>query len=342
MKAPGNRKGGTGDTRDARFWFLVPYDRGVQNDQTSGARGAGTVVDRLMASVGASPGVCRVGAAPPRVKAVHRWVELTRRVVFVGYFERRDLAADGLRPRLERLVERVREVAEAQLERALRYEWEGAHGCAEGAKAGEFKDEARRMASALVEALPALREALALDVQAAFEGDPAARSVDEVALCYPGVDAVFVHRLAHLLHGMGAPLIPRMMSEIAHNRTGIDIHPGAKIGPSFFIDHGTGVVIGETAEIGERVKIYQGVTIGARSIERDESGRVVRGKKRHPTIGNRVTIYADSVILGGDTVVGDDCVVSGAVFLTQSAPAGHIVRAKQPEIVLRTNREAGR
>jgi serine O-acetyltransferase len=166
--------------------------------------------------------------------------------------------------------------------------------------------------------------------------------VDEVILCYPGVDAVFVHRTAHLLHGMGVPLVPRMMSELAHGRTGIDIHPAARIGSAFFIDHGTGVVIGETAEIGDHVKIYQGVTIGAKSIERDADGRVVRGRKRHPTIGSRVTIYADSVILGGDTVVGDDCVVSGAVFLTQSAPAGHIVRAKQPELVLRTNRAASR
>lgn len=300
------------------------------------------VVDQLMASVGGSPGLCHMGAAPPRIRAVHRLVELTRRVVFVGYFERRDLTAEGLRAHLERLVSRVRAAAEEQIGRALRYAWESENGGADARRGAELEEAARRMAATLVGALPALREALALDVRAAFDGDPAARSVDEVALCYPGVDAVFVHRLAHLLHGMGAPLIPRMMSEIAHNRTGIDIHPGARIGPSFFIDHGTGVVIGETAVIGERVKIYQGVTIGARSIERDETGRVVRGKKRHPTIGNRVTIYADSVILGGDTVVGDDCVVSGAVFLTQSAPAGHIVRAKQPEIVLRTNREAGR
>ena len=182
MKTPGNRKGGIGDTRDARFWFLFHYDRGVQNDQTSGARGAGSVVDRLMASVGASPGVCRVGAAPPRVKAVHRWVELTRRVVFAGYFERRDLAADGLRPRLERLVERVREVAAEQLERALRYEWEGAHGCAEGAKAGELKERAQGMASALIEALPALREAL-------LDADPQVRKLAAYVLGRAGLEA---------------------------------------------------------------------------------------------------------------------------------------------------------
>ncbi len=287
--------------------------------------------------------MCRVGrCAPPRIGAVHRWVELTRRIVFVGYFERRDLAEDRAAEHIGRMVERVAQIAREQTERALRYAWESEHGCADEARIEGWRDEAASIVERFIAALPSLREALALDVHAAFDGDPAARSVDEVILCYPGVDAVFVHRTAHLLHGMGAPLIPRIMSELAHSRTGIDIHPGAKIGSAFFIDHGTGVVIGETAEIGDRVKIYQGVTIGAKSIERDASGRVVRGRKRHPTIGSRVTIYADSVILGGDTSVGDDCVVSGAVFLTQSAPAGHIVRAKQPELVLRTNRAAAR
>lgn len=316
----------------------------MPNQTNSNGRPAvGAVVDRLLASMQGTPGMCCVdGPAPPRVRGVHRLVELTRRVVFVGYHERKDLPSDRLRGHFEALVERIRAAAEDQVGRALRYTRETERGCADEAERAAMRERARTMADGLVEALPELRAALALDVQAAFDGDPAAKSLHEVALCYPGVDAVFVHRLAHLLHTMGAPLIPRMMAEIAHSRTGIDIHPGATIGPAFFIDHGTGVVIGETAVIGAQVKIYQGVTIGAKSFERDESGRLVRGTKRHPTIGDRVTIYADSVILGGDTVVGDDCMVSGAVFLTQSAPAGHIVRAKQPEIVLRTNRAAGR
>ena len=182
-----------------------------------------------------------------------------------------------------------------------------------------------------------VRRLLSLDVQAALDGDPAACSTDEAILTYPGVRAIMVYRLAHELYRLDVPLIARMMTEFAHSRTGIDIHPGARIGESFFIDHGTGVVIGETTDIGRHCKIYQGVTIGAKSFPKDERGRLIRGVKRHPTLRNRVTVYASATILGGDTVIGDDCVINGGVFLVRSVPAGHIVRSEPPQLLLRTN-----
>jgi serine O-acetyltransferase len=170
------------------------------------------------------------------------------------------------------------------------------------------------------------------DINAAYAGDPAAKSTDEVILSYPCVLAIATYRLAHELYHKGVPFIPRIMSEHAHSKTGIDIHPGAKIGRNFFIDHGTGVVIGETAEIGDNVKIYQGVTLGALSFPRDENGAIIKGKKRHPTVGNHVIIYSGATILGGQTVIGDHVIVGGNVWLTSSVPPGTkvtIVPSKQ-------------
>lgn len=181
---------------------------------------------------------------------------------------------------------------------------------------------ARRLTMEYLAGLPAVRRLAGLDVRAAFEGDPAATSWEEVILCYPGLYAVTVHRLAHPLQNLGVPLLPRMMSELAHRQTGIDIHPGAQIGPSFFIDHGTGVVIGETTRIGARVKLYQGVTLGALSFPRNPDGTLVKGGHRHPTIGDGVTIYASATILGGDTVIGDGAVIGGGAWITTSVPPG--------------------
>ena len=174
------------------------------------------------------------------------------------------------------------------------------------------------------EELPKIRSLLSLDMEAAFQGDPAANSADEVILSYPGFQAIAVHRMAHFFWTRQAPLIPRMMSEIIHSRTGIDIHPGAEIGESFFIDHGTGVVIGETAVIGKNVKIYQGVTLGALSVKKEGADR-----KRHPTIEDDVTIYANAVILGGETVIGRHSVIGGGAWITQSVEAGTKVFSRQ-------------
>jgi serine O-acetyltransferase len=190
-----------------------------------------------------------------------------------------------------------------------------------------FAAASRRITMAYLELLPGIRALLDQDVKAAFEGDPAATNTEEVILCYPGVEAIAIHRLAHPLQRMGLPLLPRMMSEWAHQLTGVDIHPGAEIGPYFFIDHGTGVVIGETTRIGRRVKIYQGVTLGALSFPRNADGSLVKGGKRHPTIGDNVTIYANATILGGETLIGDGAVIGGGTWITSSVPPGQKVTA---------------
>lgn len=173
--------------------------------------------------------------------------------------------------------------------------------------------------------LPELRRLLVLDLEAAMEGDPAARSFAEIVFAYPGFEAITVQRLAHALWDLGVPLLPRIMTELAHSKTGIDIHPGATIGESLFIDHGTGVVIGETAVLGKNVKIYQGVTLGALSFPRDPSGRLLRGIKRHPTLEDNVVVYAGATILGGDTVIGEGAVIGGNTWVVESVPPGEKV-----------------
>jgi len=194
---------------------------------------------------------------------------------------------------------------------------------------------ATEVVAGFVEELPAVLALLQADVQAAYEGDPAARSELEVVLSYPGLYATIVHRLAHALYTRGVPLIPRVMSETAHSRTGIDIHPGARLGPGFFIDHGTGVVIGETCLIGSNVKLYQGVTLGALSFEKDEEGHLVKGIKRHPDVGDHVVIYAGATILGGKTLIGAHSVIGGNVWLTHSVPPHSKVYNQQPSPLIR-------
>jgi serine O-acetyltransferase len=174
----------------------------------------------------------------------------------------------------------------------------------------------------LLEAIPEIRRKLSLDVKAAFDGDPAAKSYNEIVFSYPGLYAITAYRIANLLYEKEVPLIPRIICEYSHNLTGIDIHPGAKIGESFFIDHGTGVVIGETTTIGDNVKIYQGVTLGALSFPKDEKGNIIKGKKRHPTIEDNVTIYSGATILGGNTVIGRDSVIGGNTWTVESIPSG--------------------
>ena len=186
-------------------------------------------------------------------------------------------------------------------------------------------DDAEGYTLKLMEKLPEIRRVLKTDIIAAYRGDPAAKNPDEVILAYPAFTAISAYRVGHELYAMGVPLIPRIITEYAHRLTGIDIHPGATIGEYFFIDHGTGVVIGETATIGDRVKIYQNVTIGAKSFDVAPDGSLVKGIKRHPDIGNDVVIYAGATILGGDTYIGDKCVIGGNVWLTHSVEAGSVV-----------------
>ncbi len=180
--------------------------------------------------------------------------------------------------------------------------------------------------------LPQLRRILWTDIDAAYEGDPAAKSYEEIILAYPALEAIAIQRMAHLLYLKGLPLIPRIMTEWAHSRTGIDIHPGAKIGSHFFIDHGTGVVIGETCEIGTRVKLLHGVTLGARSFQKDQHGKIKKGGKRHPTVEDDVTIYPNSTVLGGETVIGARSTIGGNVFLMQSVPPDSLVYYEEKQL----------
>jgi len=197
------------------------------------------------------------------------------------------------------------------------------------------KEKANEITIHLLEQLPDIREMLHKDIEAAYRGDPAAKSREEILLSYPSIEALSVHRIAHVLYKQGVPIIPRIMSEYAHTRTGIDIHPGASIGEYFFIDHGTGVVIGETCVIGNHVKIYQGVTLGAKSFPVDDEGILVKGIKRHPNIEDNVVIYAGATILGGDTVIGHDSVIGGNVWLTSSIPPYSKVHNAQPSPIIK-------
>ncbi len=203
----------------------------------------------------------------------------------------------------------------------------------------DAKEHHKKVADTLtmqfIESLAKVRALLDFDIQAAYEGDPAARSTDEIILCYPSITAVCIYRLAHVLYRLNVPVIPRVMTEYAHQLTGIDIHPGATIGTHFFIDHGTGVVIGETCTIGNNVKLYQGVTLGARSFKTDDAGNLIKGIKRHPDIGDNVVIYAGATVLGGDTVIGQNSVIGGNVWLTHSVAPNTKVYNEEPSLIIK-------
>lgn len=198
---------------------------------------------------------------------------------------------------------------------------------------------ARKIVHDFLTAFPHLREVLQTDIEAAYEGDPAALSYEEIILSYPFLETIAIQRLAHLLHKAQVPILPRMMTEWAHGRSGIDIHPGATIGAYFFIDHGTGVVIGETCRIGDRVKLYHGVTLGARSFQKDAAGKIVKGGKRHPDVQNGVTIYPNSTVLGGETIIGEHSTIGANVFLMQSIPAHSLVFYEETQLKIIPKRE---
>ncbi|MCS6886054.1 MAG: serine O-acetyltransferase EpsC [Acidobacteriota bacterium] len=246
-------------------------------------------------------------------------VATLRELIFPGYFGLPGLDENNLSERTATLLESLYNNLTEQIDLCQQIDSGRSH-----------RQLAQEIALAFIEYLPKLRAELQLDVKAALEGDPAARSYDEIILAYPGLYAICVYRVAHKLYLLGAPLIPRIMTEHAHSLTGIDIHPAATIGHSFFIDHGTGVVIGETTEIGNKVKIYQGVTLGALSLPKTEDGELIRGTKRHPTIGDNVVIYAGATILGGNTYVGEGSIIGGNVWLTHSVePYTKVTLAEQ-------------
>ncbi len=300
-----------------------------------------TAVDRLAATIRRDDRLRRfAGTFLPDRSIAARIIERTSWVMFPGFFGPRDWAPDLVPGRVRRILADLRADLRSQIGAALRYE-RIPEGVADTAifqrSCHECDAEAARVADNVLNELAHVRDLLRLDVQAAVDGDPALRHADEAIFCYPGVRAIMVHRLAHELVLAGVPLLPRILSELAHSETGIDIHPGARIGRSFFIDHGTGVVIGETTVIGDHCAIYQGVTLGAKRFPRDETGRYDRGAKRHPTLEDHVTVYAGATILGGDTVIGAGSIVNGGVFVTDSVPPGHVVRAPRTEIVLKSN-----
>jgi len=246
-------------------------------------------------------------------------------IIYPGYSGEEDAPREYRRYRMSDLVVEVFESLGLQIARSFR------HGCP---SVREVCDECRgrgeREVTIFLRKIPTLRETLAGDLDAAYDGDPAAKSLDEIMFSYPGLKAVTIYRIAHELHLQNIPLLPRIMTEYAHAITGIDIHPGAVIGRSFFIDHGTGVVIGETSEIGDNVRIYQGVTLGAASVPKDTEGGSPRGKKRHPTIHDNVTIYPNATVLGGDTVIGTGAIVGGNVWLRRSVPSGTTIAIQPP------------
>ena len=286
------------------------------------------VVERLVRSCEERGCFAHVSPEPiPSRASVIDLIARTMRILYPGYFQDTRVDEVNLGYYFGQEITALFEALSEQIMLAIRHE------CLRyGLPCTHCADRGYETAIAFLEALPDLRRTLAKDVVAAFEGDPAAKGYDEVIFCYPGVFAVTVYRIAHQLTHLDVPIIPRIMAEYAHSRTGIDIHPAAHIGNSFFIDHGTGVVIGETTEIGNRVRIYQGVTLGALSLPRETIDEM-RGAKRHPTIEDDVIIYSGATILGGDTVIGARSIIGGNVWITESVPPNTRVFLKKPELV---------
>ena len=299
------------------------------------------LTERIVATYDSVGTMNHLGHCPlPKYCEVVSAVQDLMEILYPGYRQREGLHRGNIGFYVGDLLDRLHDRLTQQIGRALRHEAvrEGVVGDCESVEDYEALGQAKTML--FLDRIPELREVLATDVQAAFDGDPACKGADEVIFCYPGLEAVTIHRLAHLLYELNIPFIPRMMAEWAHSRTGIDIHPGATIGPHFFIDHGTGVVIGETCQIGSHVKLYQGVTLGALSFPKDDNGKLVRDTKRHPTIEDRVVVYASATILGGDTVVGHDSVIGSSVWLTSSVEPHSTILIEKPRLRVRSDEAA--
>jgi serine O-acetyltransferase len=249
----------------------------------------------------------------PAEESVNQLARDFMHLLFPGYFQESCLTKKEVPSLVDRLLKQIEARLTADLEKCLRFNHDA-----------DSTKHARDLTAQVLGQLPELRRIIQTDVVAAYEGDPAARSVEEIILSYPCVLVISLQRIAHLMYRLGVPLLPRMLTEYAHERTGADIHPGAEIGTHFFVDHCTGVVVGETARIGNHVKIYQGVTLGAKSFATDEKGHPVKGVKRHPELKNNVIVYSGATILGGETVVGENSVVGSNVSLMQSMPANSV------------------
>jgi serine O-acetyltransferase len=296
---------------------MPPMDSHPTQTDVSGAGADGVeslpdIVRALLASYRETGGINHIDALNlPSKRAIPGICEELLRLLFPGFLEEEPLASAELEMLTAVRISGVAEKLCTEITRSLR--------CSKN-PSGDCEARAQAVCYRFLASLPEVRRLLLTDVEAAYAGDPAAHSFEEIILAYPCIETIAVQRMAHVLHRLGVPLLPRMMTEWSHDRTGIDIHPGASIGTHFFIDHGTGVVIGETTEIGNHVKLYQGVTLGARSFPKDEDGRLRRGTKRHPTVGDHVTIYANATVLGGKTVLGEGATVGASVFLMHSVP----------------------
>ncbi|MFG0267880.1 MAG: serine O-acetyltransferase [Rhodopirellula sp. JB055] len=260
-------------------------------------------------------------------------------ILYPGYKRHTNLHAGNIRYHVGGLIDSLHDQLTTQIARALRHEHRVLQNHKDCETDIDFEAKGQAMAIELLKRIVKLRHVLATDVQAAHDGDPACQTTDEVVFCYPGFEAITVYRIAHELVQLNVPFIPRMMTEWAHKETGIDIHPGATIGEYFFIDHGTGVVIGETCHIGKHVKLYQGVTLGALSFPTDADGQLIRGQKRHPTIEDDVVVYANATILGGRTVIGRESVIGSSVWITRSVSPGTTVVLEKPQLKVRGSDE---
>jgi serine O-acetyltransferase len=296
-----------------------------------------SLTDEIVGTYSKVAKINHLGHCPlPQYEAVIGMLDDLKEIIYPGYRRREGLHMGNVTYHTGDLVDGLHDKLMVQIGRALQHETrvqQHVEPCDDSDE--DFEAKGQEIAIQFLKKLPSLRSLLATDVHAAYDGDPACQSMDEVIFCYPGLDAVTVFRLAHELWLLGVPFIPRMMTEWAHRQTGIDLHPGATIGDHFFIDHGTGVVVGETCDIGNYVKVYQGVTLGALSFPTDGEGNLIRGKKRHPTIEDRVVIYANATILGGETVIGHDAVIGSSVWLTSSVePYGTVIMEK-PKLRIR-------
>jgi len=303
-----------------------------QNLSIQYSKNIDSIVDDLIVSCKKSDCFDNVDSPPlPSMDSIVGIIKLARDILFPGYFSETRTDSHNLKYYMGRLVLTLFENLTEQIIRSMRHE------CLRGnLPCSKCFERAHETALNFISFIPELRISLAEDVRASIEGDPAVKNTDEVIFSYPGLFALTIYRIAHTLHGLEIPLIPRMMSEHAHGLTGIDIHPGAKIGKSFFIDHGTGVVIGETTEIGDRVRLYQGVTLGALSLPKDSVDKY-RNRKRHPTIEDDVIIYSNATILGEKAIIGARSVIGGNVWITDQVPPDTKVLLKQQELLYMDN-----
>ncbi len=277
--------------------------------------------------------------AHPEIKKVIEALSILSDVLFPG---RRMPKPADFKTFFTTQLNATADILQQEVGKALPFRWMGAADLHDQRPPiQDLTAESEQIISRFIAVIPEVRTALIEDVKAAYNGDPAALSYAEVKLAYPGLVAITSHRIAHELYKLDVPLIPRIMSEYTHSRTGIDIHPGARIGKGFFIDHGTGVVVGETCHIGDNVKLYQGVTLGAKSFPLDEHGRPIKHIQRHPTVEDNVIVYANSTILGGDTVIGKGTTVAGNVFLMESTPPGSLVTRSEAGVMVRTREVHG-